>query len=184
MKRISTLIAIVLAAALILPWTSQARAQNVISFVSRSGSDGNTCVALSPCRTFSGALASNKTADGGIITCVDVGDFGSATITRSMTIDCLAGGDGFNSLILQINAPGAAVRLLNLAVNGFNAVAPVDIIAASTVYLENVRVAQAGNGRPGVVDHRAGPAVLVIKSSSIVNNTGPGIVIAPASGLI
>ena len=185
MKRISTLIAIVLAAALILPWTSQARAQNAVSFVSRSGSDANTCVATSPCQTFNGALGSNKTADGGTIMCLDVGEFGSAIITRSMTIDCRAGGGGFNGFLFTINAPGAAVRLRNLAFNGltFN-YTPIDIIAAGTVYLENVRVAQAGNGHPGILDHRAGPAVLVIKNSSIVNNTGPGIVIAPASGLI
>jgi len=102
-----------------------------------------------------------------------------------MTIDCLAGGGGFNVEYFTIYAPGAKVRLLNLAFTGvtFN-VLPIDIIAASTVYLENVRVAQAGNGHPGILDHRAGPAVLVIKNSSFVNNPGPGIAIAPASGLI
>ena len=184
MKRISTLIAIVLAAALILPWTSQARAQNIVSFVSHAGSDGNNCLENSPCRSFFIASGSNKTVDGGTIMCLDAAEFGSATITRSITIDCLAGGGGFNSNFFTINAPGAAVRLLNLAINANNATASIDIIAASTVYLENVRVAQAGTGHPGIVDRRAGPAVLVIKNSSIVNNAGPGIVIAPASGLI
>jgi len=147
--------------------------------------DGNNCDATSPCKTFIGALISSKTVDGGTIICLDAGEFGNAAITRSMTIDCLAGGGGFNGVLFTINAPGAAVRLLNLAVNGFNAnLVPIDIIAASTVYLENVRAAQSGNGHPGIVDRRAGPAVLVIKNSSIVSNTGPGIVIAPASGLI
>src|SRR5260221_13075710 len=84
MKRISTLIAIVLAAALILPWTSQARAQNIISFVSHAGSDGNTCDAVSPCKSFFGALLSTKTVDGGTVLCLDAGLFGSASITRSM----------------------------------------------------------------------------------------------------
>jgi len=102
-----------------------------------------------------------------------------------MTTDGLAGGGGFNGDILTINAPGAEVRLRNLAFNGLNFnFVQIDIIAASTVYLENVLVAQSGNGRPGIIDHRAGPAVLVIKNSRIVNNTGPGIVIAGASGAI
>src|SRR5437660_839911 len=144
MKRISTLIAIVLAAALILPWTSHAYAQNFVSYVSRSGNDADSCVSpATACRSFSAALGLSKTVDGGMIICVDVGEFGIATITRSMTIDCRGGDGGFSSISLMINAPGAKVRLLNLAFTGvtFN-VLPIDIIAASTVYLENVRVAQ------------------------------------------
>src|SRR5437016_12118150 len=121
MKRISTLIAIVLAAALILPWASQAYAQNTITYVSRSGNDGAGCsTPATACRSFSGALASNKTRDGGIITCVDAEDFGGANITRSMTIECLAGGGAINAENFTINAPGAVVRLLNLAFNGLN----------------------------------------------------------------
>src|SRR6266705_998754 len=89
MKRISTLIAIVLAAALILPWTSQALAQNAVSFVSHSGNDANYCLETSPCRSFSFALGSTST--GGAIVCLDAGEFGSVTITRPVTIDCLAG---------------------------------------------------------------------------------------------
>src|SRR6266436_9247773 len=99
MKRISTLIAIVRAAALILPWTSQAYAQNFVTFVSHAGNDGNTCDATSPCQTFFGALDSSKTRDGGTIICLDAGQFGVANITRSMTIDCLAGGGGFNGVL-------------------------------------------------------------------------------------
>ena len=37
---------------------------------------------------------------------------------------------------------------------------------------------------PGLYDHRARRAVLVVKNRSIVGNSGPGIVIAPASGAI
>src|SRR2546430_17633727 len=83
MKRISTLIAIVLAAALILPWTSQARAQNAVSFVSHAGNDANTCDAIFPCRSFVVALGSSKTVDGGSILCLDAGQFEDGTITRS-----------------------------------------------------------------------------------------------------
>jgi hypothetical protein len=185
MKGISTLIAIVLAAALILPWASQARAQGAISFVSSTGNDANNCNSrATACASFFAALA--KTADSGTISCADAGYFGSSTISKSVTIDCLAGGGGINAQQFLIDAAGKTVRLQNIAINGLNGlVAPIDIAAASQVYIENVSVTGRNNsGLPGIRDRRAGPAVLVIGNSSIVDVTGPGIVIAPASGAI
>ena len=186
MKPISTLIAIFLVAAVsTLPWTSQANAQNFISFVSNAGSDGNNCItAATACLSLPGALS--KTQDSGTVMCVDANYFGFITITQSVTIDCLAGGGGGNLQGLKINAPGKTVRLRNLAVNGFGTnLTLMDIMAASNVYLENVIVAANGGGSfPGIIDHRAGPAVLVVKNSSFVNIGGPGIVIAPSSGVI
>src|SRR5438309_7846796 len=90
MKRILTLIAILVAAALSLPWTSQAKAQNAFSYVSHAGNDGNDCAsAATACRSIS--TASGKTNEGGIVWCVDAGDFGGAAIFKSVTIDCLTG---------------------------------------------------------------------------------------------
>jgi len=68
MKRISTLIAVFLAAAaLILPWTSQANAQYFFTYVSHAGNDANTCNSPeAACRFFDAALL--KTNDGGVIT--------------------------------------------------------------------------------------------------------------------
>src|SRR5437763_15299912 len=140
MKRILTLIAILVAAALSLPWTSQAKAQNVLSYLSHAGSDANDCgSAATACGSYFTALG--RTRDGGIILCVDAGYFGDFTITKSITIDCLAGGGGVNTASLAINAPGKTVRLRNLAVNGAGLEGTsVDIIAASQAYLENVIV--------------------------------------------
>jgi|SRR5882724_8217888 len=185
MKRISTLIAMFLAAAaLTLPWVPQARAQNLVSFVSGTGSDGDTCLSpSSACATLAGALS--KTSDNGTVQCVGAGYFPSATITKSVTLDCLVGGGGFNTQFVIINAPGKKVNLRNLAVNLSGQTATlIDIVAASQVYLENVFVAQNAGGLPGIIDRRAGPALLVIKNSSITNVSGPGIVIAPVSGNI
>src|SRR5882757_1988422 len=76
MNRALTLIAILVAAALSLPWTSQAKAQNAFSYVSHAGSDANDCAsAATACRSLS--TASGKTSEGGIVWCVDAGDFGA-----------------------------------------------------------------------------------------------------------
>jgi parallel beta helix pectate lyase-like protein len=183
MKRILRSIAVlVAAAALMLPWMSQANAQNVWSHVSTSGNDANDCASpATACRTWGEAL--NKTADSGAILCVNAGHFGFAFIDRSVTIDCLAGG---NAQTFEINAPGKTVTLRHVSADSghFGGGAPIEIVAASQVYIEDVMIARSPGAAPGIHDHRAGPAVLVIKNSSIVNNAGPGIVIAPASGII
>jgi len=186
MTRYLTLIAVLLTAAVLaVQWTSQASAQtNFVTFVSSSGSDGNNCATpATACRFFSGALS--KTFDGGNVQCVDAGNFGLFTITISVTIDCLVGGGGINTQFFTINAPGKKVILRNIAVNavGSNNILLL-ISAADSVYIENALVAGAGFGFPGIRDQRAGPGKLVIRNSSIVNNAGVGILVAPSSGVI
>src|SRR6266487_6513723 len=68
--------------------TGPAHAQNTRSWVSRAGSDASACTIAAPCLTFNGALA--KTNAGGLINCLDAGDFGGGgfTIAKSITIDC------------------------------------------------------------------------------------------------
>ena len=180
--RATTLIAVLLAlAALVATGTTAARAQN-LTFVSSSGADANACTApATACATFAGAQT--KTADGGAIMCVNPGSFGGVIIAKSITIDCLAGGGSLNAQTLIINAPGKTVRLRNLAVNGVDLNNTVfDIVAAASVHLENVLV--TGSTNLGLYDHRAGPGKLVISNSSIVGNSGAGIVITPSSGII
>src|SRR6266567_9006067 len=65
-----------------------AHALNDRSWVSRAGSDASACTIGAPCATFNGALA--KTNAGGLINCLDAGDFGGGgfTIAKSITIDC------------------------------------------------------------------------------------------------
>jgi parallel beta helix pectate lyase-like protein len=125
--------------------------------------------------------------DGGAVICMDPGFYDNYfTITKSMTIDCLAGGGALNIINLTINAPSKTVRLRNIVVNAafyFNT-PQIDIQAASRVYLENILVTGTLQGAPGIIDHRAGPGVLTISNSSIVSNAGSGIVVAPASGTI
>jgi hypothetical protein len=184
MNRVSRLVAIVLTAALFsIHWSAEAEAQNRYTFVSHSGSDSNNCYEpTNPCLSLAGGLA--KTVNGGVITCVDAGYFGFITITISVTIDCAAGGGGANLQFITINAPGQIVKLRNLGVNGFGvSLILIDIEAASDVFLENVFAANSA-GYPGIYDQRTGPGVLTINNSSVVGVSGPGILIAPASGTI
>src|SRR4051812_48037265 len=97
--------------------TGAAWAQTTITYVSSAGDDTKDCATPgTACRTFAGAQV--KVFEGGMIACIDAGFFGSATITKSVTIDCQAGGGAANNEMISINAPGKNVRLRNLAING------------------------------------------------------------------
>src|SRR2546421_1466761 len=131
MKRILRSIAVlVAAAALMLPWMSQANAQNNWSYVSTSGNDNNNCAtAATACNSWSGALS--KTNDSGAILCADAGNFGFLFIDRSVTIDCLAGG---NAQTFRINAQGKKVTLRHVSTDNGSIVcryAPLKIVTAS-----------------------------------------------------
>ena len=161
--------------------TTGAKAQTVYTFVSASGSDSNDCsTPATACITFQ--TAHNKTLDGGTISCVNPYYYSSITIIKSITIDCLAGGGGFNGSQLHINAPGKTVKLQNLSLVTVALSNSIVILAANTVQLSNVRV--AGVNGPGILDQRTGPGRLIISDSFVENNSGPGIVIVPAGGII
>src|SRR5687767_11414210 len=81
MIRLSSVVALpVLLALHIAP----AGAQASRTWVSGVGDDVNPCSRTAPCRTFASALS--KTAAGGEVNAIDNGAFGSATITRAVTI--------------------------------------------------------------------------------------------------
>src|SRR5436305_1935596 len=77
-----------------------ASAQNARSWVSSTGADGNSCLRAAPCATFGGALA--KTAIGGHVSCVDPGDYGTPTITQTVSIDCPEGFGNVSGIVINI----------------------------------------------------------------------------------
>jgi hypothetical protein len=189
MKRLALSLAVL--AAILLPalYTAPAHAQNFHSWVSRIGSDANSCVSASPCASFSGALA--QTEDGGEVSCLDSGSFGQFTVTISVIIDCNGTvatplGDVFTQCTngIQINAPGKVVTLRGLNVTGFNAPGCYDIngiviLAAAAVYIEDCVIE---NWRQkGILDTRTtGLTKLAIKNTTVRNNMSAGIVAAAA----
>src|SRR5262245_23156221 len=73
--------------AVCLFFTSAGKGQATRTWVSGVGDDANPCSRIAPCKTFAGAIF--KTAIRGEINCLDPGGFGTVTITKAITIDCL-----------------------------------------------------------------------------------------------
>jgi hypothetical protein len=117
--------------AVFLP-TAPAQAQRDRVFVASYGSDSNPCTFGSPCKTFQNAA--NVVAAGGEVTAIDSAGFGPVTITQAVTItspagveagvQAASGGDA-----IDINAPGATVKLRGLTLEGAG-------VAQRGVYLE------------------------------------------------
>src|SRR3954469_14065086 len=89
------------------------------TFVSGSGG-GAVCSRAAPCATFQ--AAHDATDSGGEINCVDAGDYGGVTITKSITIDCAGTVGGISGALVAtavtINTASVVVRLRNLTLNG------------------------------------------------------------------
>src|SRR5579859_5290905 len=93
-----------------------AQAQATRTWVSGVGDDANPCSRTAPCKTFAGA--NSKTAVSGEINCLDPGGFGTVTIVKSITIDCVFTEGGVLSALTNgviFNAPaGSVVHLRGL----------------------------------------------------------------------
>ncbi|CAN5248042.1 right-handed parallel beta-helix repeat-containing protein [soil metagenome] len=66
--------------------SAPAAAQSTRTWVSGTGNDANPCSLASPCQTFAAALA--VTNAGGEVNCLDSAGFGTATITKAVSIVC------------------------------------------------------------------------------------------------
>ncbi|MBV8848001.1 MAG: hypothetical protein JOZ16_00265, partial [Methylobacteriaceae bacterium] len=98
-----------------------AHAQATRTWVSGLGDDANPCSLTAPCKTFAGAIS--KTTSGGEIDCLDPGGFGTVTITKAITIDCLGLGSILASGTVGITVSsalpaGSSVTIRNLSING------------------------------------------------------------------
>jgi hypothetical protein len=134
-----------LIAVLLLSVPPRANAQlQARTWVASTGNDAATCLRDAPCLTFSGAIT--KTAAGGEIDCIDSGDFGTLSITKSVTIDCTgkiggiqatAGGVG-----IDIAAGGGDVIVLRgLDINGMGSgVSGVVFLSGGQLVIENSAV--------------------------------------------
>lgn len=171
---------------LALAVSSPAHAQATRTWVSGVGDDANPCSRTAPCKTFAGAIS--KTAAGGEINCLDPGGFGSVTITKSITINCiyteggvLAAGNG-----IVVNA--AATDIVVLRGLDIYGVTPsthgVRILNASAVHIENSTIRRFNSANSfGISFQPSGTTQLFITNTSITQNgsgsTGGGILIQP-----
>jgi len=131
--------------------TQTAHAQATRTWVSGVGDDANPCSRTAPCKTLAGAI--NKTAAGGEINALDSGDFGSVTITKSITIsgDATTAGvlvSGTNGITIDTLTFNAVVHLRNLVINGVGSngangplgLQGIAITQAGWVTLENIQI--------------------------------------------
>src|SRR2546423_5199448 len=97
-----------LAICLLVASASLLHAQATRTWVSGVGSDANPCSRTAPCKTFAGAIS--KTAEGGEISVLDPGGFGTVTITKAITIEGTHGA-GFGSILNSGNIAGVIINV-------------------------------------------------------------------------
>src|SRR4051812_10058700 len=158
------------------------------TFVSGTGA-GTTCTRAAPCATFQ--AAHNAADPGGEINCVDAGDFGPLTITKSITIDCTGtlGTIRTNGTAVKIDTAGVAVTLRNLSIVGTTAASGpgIDFTNGAAVFVDKCDIAgMSGTTLPNGVGIRFAPssastAKLLISDTIISNNDNHGLLVLAAS---
>ena len=136
--------------------SQSAHAQATRTWVSGVGDDVNPCSRTAPCKTFAGAIS--KTAAGGEIDCLDPGGYGTLTITKSITIDCIGtlgstlNSGGINGFNINDSASGtpntAKVTLRNLSINGAGTTPGLNgirFISGLSLNVENVTIENQSN---------------------------------------
>jgi len=177
--------------------STAANAQATRTWVSGVGDDVNPCSRTAPCKTFAGAIS--KTAANGEINAIDPGGFGTVTITKSITIDGLGTmasvlAAGTNGVIVNDSATGTPntiiVTLRNLSIDGAGTgFDGIRFLSGRRVLVENCQIfGFRGNGinSDGIeVNPSTGTNFnLVVKNTSIHDNTGNGIRQATAIGTL
>jgi len=175
--------------------SSGAQAQATRTWVSGVGDDVNPCSRTAPCKTFAGAFS--KTAVDGEIDCLDPGGFGSVTLTKSITLDGGATGEGSilasgtQAILVNVGTAGvtSAVQIRNISMNGggtgtFGVRVLNGTTTGITVEVENCvifgfKAAGAGIGR-GISDERTVSGGLWVQNTLVKNNSGSGVVIIGA----
>ena len=186
----------ILAVTLVALMSTAAQAQATRTWVSGVGDDVNPCSRTAPCKTFAGAIS--KTAVNGEINCLDPGGFGTLNITKSITVDCSeVFGSALNAtttaFIVSFDSFGADVRK-SVRIRGINMqgadsgtggvrITGGATITGGSVVVENCLIDGnfAGNAR-GISDERQGAGELYVLNTTVRNNGGIGIVVAPAAG--
>jgi hypothetical protein len=159
------------------------------AFVSSTGA-GVACTRAAPCATFQ--VAHDAADPGGEVNCIDAGDFGTLTITKSITIDCAGTLGAIRTsagAAVTINTAGVVVRLRNLAISGNTSSTNLGInfTNGAALYVEKCTISNFGD--PGSIDipngvgvyvaTSAGTAKLFVSDTTISNNENYGVLLTP-----
>jgi hypothetical protein len=167
---------------------SPVRAQSVL-WVAASGNDGNACGQTTPCATFQGAINKGSVSQ---INCLTSGNYGAATITASLTIDCGTGNIGTvsitglgNTAIGISTSSAATIVLRHLSLNGNNSATfgiDANPFASGTLVVEDCTI--QGFTTNGIhFEPTNGRGLLQVSDSRIFNN-GNGILVQPTNNQI
>ena len=170
-----------------------ARAQALRTWVSNGGDDVNNCLRSTPCKTWAGAIS--KTAPGGEIDALDPSNYGTVTVTKSITLD---GAETFaatsaNSatgstagVIVNIapgnpNDPARTVSLRRLSINGFGTgLDGIRIVQANSVFIDHLLIQ---NFVEEGVQVYADADVIVAVDDTQVRNCATGFKVQTSAGL-
>jgi hypothetical protein len=192
MKKLTSLVAGPIAAALLCMASVSPSHAATTAFVSGGGSDANACTLAAPCRSIGHALS--LAGNGGIVTCLDAGPYTeNFNINLSYTVDCrgvvyILGGLSTYAFFVN-NTSHQAVTFRNVIFDGTaGGGGAVQINGAAIVVIEHCTF-QNFTAAPGVavlVQPSAVGAQLIITDSVFVNNGvasgGGGINIQPFGG--
>jgi hypothetical protein len=139
------------------------------------GSDSNNCSRTTPCRTFAHAVT--MTPVWGQVSVVDPGDYGSVTLSQSITID---GGNMVTNVTqsgtsITVQAGTGIVQLRNMSLHGNGATTGINYVSGGQLVVENVKVNGYGGFCVNVGLSGSGTSDFVIKDSSIDNCSSVGI---------
>jgi hypothetical protein len=144
------------------PCTAPAEAASFVTFVSGKGTDTGTCAsATSPCRTFQFALG--QTAPFGEVKALDPAEYGSMTITQSVSIT------GVEGASINRGTPGDAITI--------NA-GPNDVVNISHLILDGT----GANAFSGIILNSGGSLTVAHCTVRNFAASSQGIGIFPASG--
>jgi hypothetical protein len=161
------------------------------TFVSATiGNDSNPCTRVSPCLTFAAALA--QTTAGGEIDVLDPGDFGPATINKSMTISGDAPGvagaipsSGTSGVVISAGSSDV-INLHGLVFDGVNASGTSGVVFVSGARLNISQCVFQGFATSGMTlspgPGSAAKTLMSVQNTTILNNA-TGILIQPTGGI-
>ncbi len=156
-----------------------AHAANEHSWVASNGS-GSTCTRAAPCEDFSTAIF--NTNAGGIISCVDGGEYGGISATKSLTIDCR--GTNARANVLNVGTAGITVTVKGVAFQYLTGSATgIFIFAHATVIIEDCTadtyIAAGGGSGNGVHVKPTGSGIskLTLRDVKLAANALNGIYI-------
>lgn len=165
--------------------SAPAAAQSARTWVSGVGSDANPCSRTAPCQTFAAALA--VTNSGGEVNCLDSAGFGTATITKAVSIVCdsVEGGvlvsTGVTGLTVAAGTTDA-VTISGLDFQGSaGAVSGVSFVSGGSLRVSNssFRGFKTAGYAINIVSTTNG-AVVALENVSVTDGAN-GILVSPAS---